>query len=141
MGMLRARRVLVKTENGVVNVFAKVSGATIFRFRYIPNSSDRSALNKSEALSPRGCTHGVGHALSTMTDGWHAPFRAFACHPVYDGKRGRPLAQKLRDGWVATPAVPSHAAIIPEISHRKIKHVNIHAVIRVTFLRYAISSP
>ena len=38
--MLRAGRVLVKTEPGVVNVLAKVWGAAMFRLRYIQNCSD-----------------------------------------------------------------------------------------------------
>jgi len=41
MGMLRARHDLVKTETGLEKGFAKVLGAAIFRFRYIPNGSEQ----------------------------------------------------------------------------------------------------
>jgi hypothetical protein len=40
MGMLRARRGLVKTETGFVTGFAKVSGHAICRFGYIQNGSE-----------------------------------------------------------------------------------------------------
>jgi len=51
--MLRARRVLAKTEPGLANAFAKVSGATIFRFRHIQNCSEEDTFEEEGARSLR----------------------------------------------------------------------------------------
>jgi len=69
MGMLRARRVLVKTETSSVSGFAKVLGAAIFRFRFKvhpkrlcsslpldhwPGAGERSGTWSAESFSAPG---------------------------------------------------------------------------------------
>jgi hypothetical protein len=58
MGMPRARHVLVKTETGLVDGFAKVLGAAIFRFRYMQNGTGKRHKHRSHDGGGRRAHHG-----------------------------------------------------------------------------------